>query len=447
MKNKLSFSNYLTIGSMLFGLFFGAGNLIFPVQMGQLAGSNTSLATLGFIITGVGLPFLGILAIGFSKSKGLFELASRVHPYFGYFFTVVLYLTIGPFFALPRTATVSFEVGFAPYLPAGGRTLALLGFSLVFFVIAWLFSLRPTKIMVWIGKVLNPLFLLFLAVLIFKAFTQPMGQISGQAVQAAYANQPLITGALEGYNTMDVLASLAFGIIVVNSLKNLGVTKASDIAKDALKSGLVTLILMAVIYGSLAYIGATSLSQMPVAENGGLALNAIASYYFGPLGGALLAVIVSLACLKTAIGLITACSETFAELFPALSYRTYVHLFSILGGGIANFGLTSIIKLSIPVLMFLYPLAIMLVLLGLLSPLFRQRSLVYQTTIALTFILSLVEGIKASPLAQLNVFQAIIKLYNQALPWANYNLGWFLPAILVFGLTWLITAFFTPDKA
>ncbi|MEG0497261.1 MAG: branched-chain amino acid transport system II carrier protein, partial [Carnobacterium sp.] len=156
-EQKLTFSSYLYIGSMLFGLFFGAGNLIFPVHMGQLAGSNVSWATVGFLITGIGLPFLGVVAIGVSNSSGLFELSSRIHPYYGYFMTTALYLTIGPFFALPRTGTVSYEIGLAPYIAEQYQTLGLALFTIAFFGLALLLSLKPTKILVYVGKVLNPL--------------------------------------------------------------------------------------------------------------------------------------------------------------------------------------------------------------------------------------------------------------------------------------------------
>lgn len=438
MQKKLPVSACLTIGSMLFGLFFGAGNLIFPVHMGQLAGSNTPIATLGFILTGVGLPFLGVLAIGFSQSNGLYDLASRVHPAFGLFFTMALYLTIGPFFALPRTATVSYEVGLAPYMPENYQALSLLLFSLGFFVLAWLFSLRPAKIIVWVGKILNPLFLIFLAFLIFKAFSQPMGTIAQQLPQDVYQTNSFFTGFIEGYNTMDVLASLAFGIIVVNSIKSLGVTKPSDIAIGTLKSGFVTLILMVIIYSSLAFMGATSVNLFPLSENGGIALNQISHHYFGSFGSLLLAIIVTLACLKTAIGLITACSETFVELFPQLSYRNYVHLFSIAGCGIANVGLTSIIKLSIPVLMFLYPLAIVLVMLAFLSPLFKHQAIVYQLTIGVTFVISIVEGFKAGSASfkALPGIHQLINLFDTLLPFSSVNMGWIIPALLALAIGW-----------
>lgn len=449
MSKKLPFSAYLTIGSMLFGLFFGAGNLIFPVHMGQLAGSQTPLATLGFILTGVGLPFLGVLAIGFSQSNGLYDLASRVHPAFGLFFTMALYLTIGPFFALPRTATVSFEVGIAPYVSDSWQTVSLVLFSFAFFLLAWLFSLRPAKIMIWVGKILNPLFLLFLAFLIFKAFTQPMGSMLAQAPQELYQTSAFFTGFIEGYNTMDVLASLAFGIIVVNSIKSLGVTKPSTIAVDTLKSGFVTLVLMAIIYGSLAFMGATSINQFPLSENGGIALNQISHHYFGGFGSVLLAIIVTLACLKTAIGLITACSETFVELFPQISYRHYVHLFSLAGCAIANVGLTSIIKLSIPVLMFLYPLAIALVVLALLSPLFKHQAIVYQITISVTFIVSVVEGFKAGSetFRALPGIRHLISFFDGFLPFSSVNMGWVTPAIIALAIGWLISVFQSKQKS
>ncbi|HRK99702.1 MAG TPA: branched-chain amino acid transport system II carrier protein, partial [Trichococcus flocculiformis] len=170
MDKKLSNKEYIYIGSMLFGLFFGAGNLIFPVHMGQLAGQNLLPAILGFIMTAVGLPFLGIVAMGLSGKESLLEMASKIHPKYGVFFTAALYLTIGPFFATPRTATVSFEAAFAPYLDPSMTKMALFLFSLLFFIAVLWFSLKPSEILKWVGKVLNPIFLVFLSVLILFGF-------------------------------------------------------------------------------------------------------------------------------------------------------------------------------------------------------------------------------------------------------------------------------------
>ena len=165
-KNK----DYLIIGSMLFGLFFGAGNLIFPVFIGQQAGSNMILAMLGFLATAVGLPFLGTLAMGLSNSDGLLEMTNRISHKFSLFFTIALYLTIGPFFALPRLGTVSYEIGIKSFIEGKNERIFLLIFTFIFFSLAFLLSLRPAKIMDWIGKFLNPIFLLLLSILIIMAF-------------------------------------------------------------------------------------------------------------------------------------------------------------------------------------------------------------------------------------------------------------------------------------
>ena len=165
-QKKLGRKDYIFIGSMLFGLFFGAGNLIFPIHMGQEAGAAIFQAHLGFLVTGVGFPFLGIIALGISQSAGVFELASRINRTYAYIFTVLLYLVLGPFFALPRLATTSFEIGISPFLPGHLQTPILALFSIVFFGAAWFLARKLTKLLDYIGKVLNPLFLVLLAVVL-----------------------------------------------------------------------------------------------------------------------------------------------------------------------------------------------------------------------------------------------------------------------------------------
>lgn len=447
MDKRLTLSSYVLIGSMLFGLFFGAGNLIFPVHMGQEAGSNVVLATIGFLITGIGLPFLGVVAIGVSKSNGLFDMASRIHPLYGYMMTVLLYLTIGPFFALPRTGTVSYEIGLAPFISNEYQSLGLACFTIAFFLIACFFSLRPSQILTWVGKVLNPLFLVFLAFLVIVSFVQPMGNISDAGIHGAYVTDPFFKGFTEGYNTMDALASLAFGIIVVQTIKGLGVQSPRNIAIGTIKAGMISVLLMGLIYGCLAFIGATSVGQFEVSKNGGIALAQIANYYFGAAGSILLAIIVTLACLKTAIGLITACSETFQELFPSLlNYRSYVMLFTVVSCLIANVGLTQIISLSIPALMFLYPLAITLILLALLSPLFKGRQIVYVLTTLCTLVVSIGDGLNAMPqmIRNQELVQGILAGYARYLPFFDIGMGWIIPMLVGLGLGCMISLFKKP---
>lgn len=227
MKQKLSFQQNLLIGSLLFGLFFGAGNLIFPVQMGQQAGDHAFTATIGFLITGVGLPIFGIIASALSRSESLFDMARPISSRYASIFTCLLYLTIGPLFAIPRTATVAFEVGIHPFISDGYLKLGLIIFSLIFFAFTIYFSLKPGQILDWVGKYLTPIFLVLLSILLIATFVHPMGQANQFPAQGNYATQPLFTGLLDGYNTMDALASVAFAIIIISNIQKLGVKKPS----------------------------------------------------------------------------------------------------------------------------------------------------------------------------------------------------------------------------
>lgn len=432
MPSKISFSTYAVIGTMLFGMFFGAGNLIFPIQLGQLSGTHFWPALLGFLVTAIGLPFMGILAIGLSGSNGLRDLGNRVHPVFGLVFSLALYLTIGPFFAIPRTATVPFAVGIQPFVAPDHITLTLGLFSLVFFAIVYYFSLNPAKIMDYIGKYLTPAFLVFLFILIITSIIMPMGSFKNPV--GDYVNQAFMTGFKEGYNTMDALASLAFGIVVINAIKSQGITSTKEIAKATWKSGIFAMALMMLIYGFITYMGATSVQAVGSFENGGLIFAAVAKHYFGSFGGILLAIIIVLACLKTSIALITSCSEFFNELYPKISYKSFVLILCLVSFVIANFGLDNIIQFAVPVLMFLYPLAIVLILLTLLAPLYKARRSVYALSMFLTFFVSLIDGYKSLiaslPAAKVGFLDAIEKFYASVLPFYEIGLGWIIPAVV-----------------
>lgn len=432
MNHKLSFSSIVFIGTMLFGMFFGAGNLIFPVHLGQEAGSALWPATLGFLATAIGLPFLAIIAMGVSKSNGLRSLASRVSPGYGTFFTLLLYITIGPAFAIPRTSTVSYTIGVAPFLGDDMQTMGLAVFSALFFIAALVLSMNPGKLMTYIGKVLTPLFLAFLAVLLLTVVASPLGDYSAFAPTGDYAKHPFFKGFTEGYNTLDALAALAFGIIVIKALQERGVTEPKDIAVGLFQSGIVTVVLMAVIYFLLAYSGATSLGVFELSKNGGIALAQITSQYFGGLGAILLAIIITLACLKTCIALIGACSETFDEIYPnTLGYKGFVYLICVVGFLIANVGLTQIIELAIPVLMFSYPLSITLTFLGLFGDFFNHRQSVYVGTTVFALVAAIGDALATAPkfIQELSITQALLPLYAQ-LPFSDIGMGWIVPSII-----------------
>lgn len=419
---------------MLFGLFFGAGNLIFPVHLGQEAGANITAANLGLLATGVGLPFLGVIAMGLSQSSGVFELSSRVNKPYAYVFTILLYLVIGPFFALPRLATTSYEIGIAPHVPSNQQGFVLAGFSILFFFTAWWFSRKPSKILDYVGKFLNPIFLALLAILLILAFSNPLGDVANAPIQADYQSGAFSGGFIEGYNTLDALASLAFGILIIEAIKNRGIKEPSTIAADTIKSGTISVVLMGVIYSLLSYMGTMSLGKFPLSENGGVALAQISQYYLGTYGSIILALIVIVACLKTGIGLITSFSETFASLFPKGKYIFFTILVSALACLFANVGLTKIIELATPVLMFLYPLAMTLIILAIIGRLFDNDARVYQITTLFTLIASIIDGLNASPaiISQTSTAQTLIQLGEQYFPLFSIGMGWVLPALIGF---------------
>lgn len=433
MKNKgrLNLSESILIGSLLFGLFFGAGNLIFPIKMGQLAGNNVWIAVVGFLITGVGLPVLGIIGSALSKSRSMLEMTAPAGKVFAVAFTCLLYLTIGPLFAIPRTATVSFEVGLRPFVDEKSLGIGLVIFSVIFFALTLYFSLKPGRIIDWVGKYLTPLFLILLSVLIILSIAKPMSGVSALTAKAPYDATPLVTGFLDGYNTMDALASLAFAIIIIDNIAGLGISSPERTAKETFKSGLFSMLGMSVIYAALAYIGATSVPAIGEGENGGIILSLVSNHYLGLAGQILLAGIVIVACLKTAIGLITACSEMFASMFKgSLSYRGYAILFTAMSFVIANFGLSNIISFSIPMLMFLYPISMVTIILSLLSFAIKRSRIIYSITLGITALVAIFDLVKYLPAPFKDSVAAgiMVGFAEGVLPLYELGLGWLLPA-------------------
>lgn len=431
MNEKLTHRQLVLIGSMLFGLFFGAGNLIFPLILGAKAGQNLPAALLGLLITAVGIPLLGVMSIGLARSEGLLELSGRVSPWFRILFTCALYLTIGPLFAIPRCAATSFTIGVSPFVKEN-IWLWQLVFSLCFFGAVLLFSLKPSKILDSVGKFLNPAFLLFLGIILVTALMNPVQPIASIAPSGDYAHSAFSAGFLQGYDTLDALASLAFGIIVIRAVRQLGVTGPERVAVSTVNAGVVSMSLMALLYGATALVGAQSFGLYAERLSdpgftGGDAFAIIARHYFGRGGGLLLAVTVTLCCMKTAIGLVTSCAETFEEMFP-LSYSRWAVVFSGVSLLISNFGLSRIIDFSAPVLYFLYPLAIVLILLGVFGRFFSHARPVYQWTMRFTLAAAILELCRVAGVGPVAAFA------ERVLPFYTYGLGWVTPAVLGFGV-------------
>ena len=432
MSEQKDNKRFIAVGLMLFALFFGAGNLIFPASMGQHAGENVWWSVLGFIVTGVGLPLAGVLAIGYSGCKNLQELAGRVHPKFGLLFTVVSYLTIGPFFATPRTGSVSYEIAVRPFLENGGSDLNMTIFLVIFFVITYWLSASPSKLVDRIGKILTPVLLLTILALIAKSFISPLGDPG--AATAAYGTPALavVQGILDGYNTMDAIASLVFAILVVEFVVEAGASTPGEITLDVFKSGVIAVACLAFVYIFVAKIGADSVVAIGMQDTGAPVLTKSAQILFGNVGAMILAVIVLLACLSTSIGLVTSCATYFEQLIGGMSYKAYAVLFSVISFAVAMFGLKTIISAAIPVLMFIYPIVVALVVLTFLHKFFKGRQCVYGWTIGITLIPALVTGFETAEIS----LGAIDVFFNSTVPLHSLGMGWvcFAVAGLIIGL-------------
>lgn len=409
---------------MLFAVFFGAGNLIFPLSLGQASGTNLFEAITGFLLTGVGLPLLGVVAIGVSKNEDIQAISSRVHPAFGLLFPIIIYLTIGPLFAVPRTGTVSYEIGISPFLSEGLRNSAwgMILYSIVFFSVTYWLALNPGKVVDRIGKILTPVLLFILLGLLVMTITNPIGTI--QTPLAAYEGAPFFKGFQEGYLTMDTICAVVFGLIIIESIRAKGVENTATIAKICTYAGLIAAAGLAIVYVGLSYAGATSVDALGYLDNGGKILTGVTQLQFGTYGSLVLGIAVLFACLTTSVGLIVACSAYFNRIRPSISYKSYVLILTVVSMLISNVGLTQIISFSVPVLVAIYPIVIVLIGLTLLGAVFGKRNSVYTFAVLFTAIVSLVEGISAG-----GIETSINNLFADYLPLYSLGLGWLLPAI------------------
>ncbi|UAX42112.1 branched-chain amino acid transport system II carrier protein [Pasteurella canis] len=411
--------NTFIVGFMLFAIFFGAGNLIFPPKLGFESGLGFWPAILGFVTTGVGLPLLGILVA--TRYEGGYKKALEdIHPWISILLLGAIYLTIGPFFAIPRTAATAFDMAVIPFI-GGADTVALFLFTLVYFGITLWVSLNPTKMVDRIGAILTPVLLIAIIALVVRMATILMGR---EYINTSTGmNNPLVTGFIEGYQTMDVLASFAFSVVVMNAIRAKS-DKNSSFIKQATLASIVAAMALAFIYIAIGWIGNNMpLSTETLAEVsekgqnlGVFILNESTTQSFGALGRSLLGLIVTLACLTTAIGLVVATSSYFNSIFPRISYRNYAILFTLIGFGLANQGLNAVISKSVPVLLVLYPISMTAMLLLLVNLVMPLPKLAKGLSIVLVAIISIL-SVMGSPLID-------------SLPLKAYSMEWLPFAIL-----------------
>lgn len=421
---QLTTVQIFSLGFMTFALFLGAGNIIFPAAAGLQSGSQLWLVALGFLLTGVGLPLATVIALA-KVGGGLPELAAPLGRMAATVFAIAVYLAIGPLFATPRTAVVAHAIGFVPFF--GDRGWSQLLFTGLYFSVVLYLALNPGRILERVGQLITPVLLAALVLLGLAAIFKPAG-VLGEAL-GSYASEPVTRGFLDGYLTMDALGALVFGVVIAGAIRSQGVDERSRITRHSIQAGLIAAVCLSLVYLSLFYLGATSSALVPMDANGGQLLAAYVQHAFGPMGSLLLALVITLACLTTATGLLVACGEYFFMLWRVRYQRTVI-FFTLFSWLVANQGLDQLIKVSAPVLVGLYPLAIVLVLLSFLRSVWRNPQRVFRVAMAVTLVFGILDGLTASGLVP------GLSRWLHYLPLASQQLGWLVPVSLVIaGLT------------
>ncbi|MFU2080075.1 branched-chain amino acid transport system II carrier protein [Avibacterium endocarditidis] len=414
--------NTFIIGFMLFAIFFGAGNLIFPPKLGFETGTEFLPSISGFVLTGVGLPLLGIIVGAFYRG-GYMAALRQIHPWFSVLFLVSISLAVGPFFAGPRTGAMSYEMVMIPFLHQADA-LSQLAFTAVYFAITLWLSLNPSKMVERIGSILTPVLLIAIIALVLKAVFMLMGKTP--LPMPADSHQYFFNGAINGYLTMDALASIAFSTMVLGAIKSSAV-KAVSLQKQTIFAAMIAGVALAFIYISLGWVGNHLIISPDVLAQlhqnkqdlGTYILNHVTAMAFGELGRLVLNIIVSLACLTTAVGLCASISSYFHQQFPRFSYRTYALLFCLISFVIANLGLKEVIGLSLPVLMILYPITITVILLLLINLFLPMPILAHRLAIGLVTFVSILSVLGSGKMD-----------FLEQLPLKPYSIEW-LPFALV----------------
>ena len=349
-----------------------------------------------------------------ARAGGLYRLAGRVHPVFATVFTILVYLSIGPCLAIPRTASTSFQM-LVPLI--GGGSGLQLAYSVLFFAAAFLVALRPEKLTNWLGRILCPSLILLIVVLFAGCLAHPLAAYYG-APSAEYAALPTVQGILYGYQTMDTLAGLNFGAVIALNIQARGVTESRAVESGTIRAGLLAGGLLLAVYAMLSHAGAQTGAVYPGLATGAEVLTALAQQLFGRAGLVLIAAIFVIACFNTCVGLIACVGQYFHQLLPRIPYPALAAFFAAASMLVSNLGLAAIIRLSTPVLNAIYPAAIVLILLSFLPGL-EQRRAVYPLCVGLTALQSIAAAL---PLG-------VLSAAANALPLGSIGFGWVLPAL------------------
>ncbi len=401
----------LVIGFALFAMFFGAGNLIFPVCLGKVFGSGYRLAILGFVLTATGLPLLGIIA-GI-RAGGSANMVSALNRRFAICISIALMLCIGPLFAIPRTAATTYEIAVQPWVPPRYRII----FYCFYFMVNMIFVMKPSKIIDLVGRVLTPILLVTLAILIIKGIFNPIAEPASVSATGVFSKS-----LLEGYQTMDALAAVIFSNMVLSAAVQKGYKKKDTIIDLVIKSGILAVVALGAVYGGLVYMGAQVSAVLPGDIEKVQIVVEIAQRILGQEGTLILSACISLACLTTSIGLVATGASYFERVtLGKMKYSTNVVWISSLSIAVAALGVDKIVRLAVPVLGVLYPVVIVLIL-AVLFGRFVKDDRVISGTVYTAFAVSLVDTV--------NLFG--LRKFTSLLPFADSGFAWVVPALCVF---------------
>ena len=404
----------LLTGFALFAMLFGVGNLIFPPMLGYETSSSWIPTMLAFIITGVGFPFLGILSVSIA-GNGIKDFANRVSPTFSKIFAIISILAIGPMLAIPRTGATAYEITF---LHNGmNNTMYKYIYLICYFGIVILFSLRASKVIERVGKILTPILLLLLFLIIVKGIF-----FSGLSIKPDIYPHAFKKGFLEGYQTMDTIASIAYAGIILKAIKNgRNLTQKQEFS-FLIKAGLVAILSLALIYGGFALVGAKMHSVLVTNDKIELLVKTT-SYLLGNYGNLVLAICVAGACLTTAIGLVATAGEFFSSI-TSFKYEKIVIFTVIISFLLSILGVERIIRISVPILVFIYPVMISLIILNLFGK-YIKNDYVYKGVVLFTGIIGLIES-----LASIGITNTYTNSVLEILPFSDYGLTWLFPGLI-----------------
>ena len=404
----------LLTGFALFAMLFGAGNLIFPPMLGYETNSSWIPTMLAFTITGVGFPFLGILSVSI-VGNGIKDFANRVSPTFSKIFAIISILAIGPMLAIPRTGATAYEITF---LYNGMESSIYKYIYLIcYFGIVILFSLRANKVIERVGKILTPILLILLFLIIIKGIFFANLSVKPDIYPHAFKR-----GFLEGYQTMDTIASIAYAGIILKAIKSgRNLTQKQEFS-FLIKSGLVAILSLALIYGGFALVGAKMHSVLVTKDKIELLVKTT-SYLLGGYGNLILAICVAGACLTTAIGLVATVGEFFSSI-TSFKYENIVIFTVIISFLLSILGVESIIRISVPILIFIYPVMISLIILNLFGK-YIKNDYVYKGVVLFTGIIGLIESLES-----LGIKNYYTNSILEILPFSDYGLTWLFPGLI-----------------